>query len=99
MLQQLFCFFKFREELFFLLESFGMHTAAAAVQFYWMLEMKHLVIDKIFDGIFRNVGTIEHPADDNSVVCGIVVAEALARRVTTPGHQRPGQKSVKEPLI
>jgi len=99
MLQQLFCFFEFREELFFLLESLGMHAAAAAVQLYWMLEMKHLVIDKIFDGIPRNAGTIEHPANDNSVVCGIVVAEALARSMTTPGHQRSRQESVKEPLI
>lgn len=61
--------------------------------------MKHLVIHEILYSVARQVCAIEDAADHNGVVGGIVMAEALARNVATPSHQRSGEETVKEALI
>jgi len=64
-----------------------------------MFEMKHLVIDEIFNGISRHILPIEYPADHDRIVRWIIVSKVLPRRVAAPGHQRAGEQSVKEAAI
>jgi hypothetical protein len=47
--------------------------------------MKHLVIDDVFEGVAGNAGLIEDAADHNRIMRGIIVAQAVARMVLTPG--------------
>jgi hypothetical protein len=46
-----------------------------------MLEVKHLVIEKIFDRAAWGVGTVEDAADDDGVMRCVVVAQHAARVV------------------
>jgi hypothetical protein len=39
-----------------------------------MFEVKHLVVEEVLDGAARGVGAIEDAADDDGVVCGVVVS-------------------------
>src|SRR5579872_1911362 len=64
-----------------------------------MLEVKHLVIDDIFDGVARNPRVVEHAAYDDRVVGGIVMAEPVASVISAPSHVRPGHQTIKEALI
>lgn len=85
-----------REELFFGLELGGMNAAAAAAQFDRVLEVKHFVIDDVFDGVARNARMVEDTANDNGVVGRVVVPEAVARVILAPGHTGPGQQAVEK---
>jgi hypothetical protein len=69
--------FEFRKEFFLLLKGFGMHTTATPIQFHWMLQVEHLVIDEIFHAINRHLCAIEDAADDNRIVSGVIMTEAL----------------------
>ena len=55
-----------------------MDAAATGFDADWMLEVEHLVVEKIFDGAAGCVGTVEDTAYDDSVVGGVVVAEHAA---------------------
>ena len=88
-----------RKELFFGLELGGMNAAAAAAQPDRVLEVKHFVIDDVFDGVARNVRMVENTADDNGVVGGIVVPEAVARVILAPGHLGTGQQAVEKSVV
>jgi hypothetical protein len=50
-----------------------------------VLEVKHLVVEKIFDGVARGVGAVEDAADDDGVVGGVVVAEHASGVMGGPG--------------
>ena len=94
-----FCPVDVRIKLLFGLEFRGVHTAAAAAQFYGVLQVKHLVVDDIFDGVARNARVVEDAAHHDGVVGRIVMAEPVASVVAAPSHVRPGQQSVKESLV
>jgi hypothetical protein len=62
-----------------------MYAAATRFDADWMFEVKHLVVQQILDGAARSIGAVEHAADDDGVVCSVVVAEHTARVVGAPG--------------
>ena len=62
------------------LEFRRVYAAAAAAQFYRMLQVEHLVIDDVFDRVARNPRLVEDAAYHDGVVGGIVVAEPVAER-------------------
>jgi len=64
-----------------------------------MLEMEHLVVQKIFDGAAWRVRTVEYPADDDGVVGGIVVAQHATGVVSRPGKRGAPEESMEEPGI
>jgi len=76
-----------------------MHQPAAAAEFDRMPQVKHLVVDKIFDGIKRDARGIENAANDDGVVRGIVMAQAAQGFVSAPGHLRSGHQAMKEAEI
>ena len=63
-----------REQAFFGLKLLGVYAAAASAQLYRMLQVKHLIIHKVFDREAGNPRMVENPAYDDSVVRRIVVA-------------------------
>src|SRR5689334_25447176 len=73
-----------------------MNTATAAVQLHRMLQVKHLVVNEVLDSVSRHIRPIEYTANDDGVVCGIVMSEALARGVATPRHQRTREQPVEK---
>ena len=88
-----------RIKLLFGLEFRRVHTAAAAAQFYGMLQVKHLVVDDIFDGVARNARVVEDAAHHDGVVGRIVMAEPVASVIAAPSHVRPSQQTIKEALV
>ena len=73
-----------------------MHAAPASPHLNRMLQVKHLVIDDVLNHKAGNPWMIEHPTDDNGVVRGVVVAEAITRSLTAPTHPRTCQQPVKK---
>jgi hypothetical protein len=74
----------------------SVHAAAAAAQLYRVPKVQHLVVDEIFHSVAGDFGSIKDAADDDGVVGGIVVSQALARVVGAPCHLRPRHQSVEE---
>src|SRR5512146_2717326 len=64
-----------------------------------MFQVQHLVIDEVFDGVFRDARMIENLADDDRVVRGVVVAEEIARVHTAPRHLRAREQAVEESQV
>ena len=62
-----------------------MNTATACFDTDGMLEVEHLVVEKIFNGATRGVGAIKDATDDDGVVCCIIVAEHAAGVMSGPG--------------
>ena len=61
-----------------------------------MLEVEHLVVEEVFDGGARGVGPVEDAADDDGVVCGVVVAEHATGVVGAPGEDGAAEEAVEE---
>ena len=97
--EKVFCPVEVGVKFFLGLKFRGVHTAAAAAQFYRMLQVKHLVIDDVFDRVARNPRLVENAAHHDGIVSGIVMAEPVASVVAAPGHARPSQQAIKEPLV
>ena len=51
-----------------------MDAAATGFDADGVLEVEHLVVEKVLDGAARGVGAVEDAADDDGVVSGVVVA-------------------------
>ena len=97
--QELFRMGQVREEVFFCLELARVDTPAAASQFDWVLQVEHLVVEDVLDDEAWNAGIVEYAADDNRVVGGIVVAEAVTGVFAAPGELRAAHQSVKEAAV
>jgi hypothetical protein len=72
------------EEVFFCHELFRVHTPPAPPQPYRMLQMQHLVVEDVLDYITRHAPVVKYPADDDGIVRGIVMAEAVAGVLVAP---------------
>jgi hypothetical protein len=94
-----FCGSEFGEETLFGLEFAGVDAAAAGFDADGMFEVKHLVVEKVFDGAARSVRAIEDPADDDGVVGGVVVTEHAARVMGGPSQGWAAEESVKETRV
>ena len=66
-----------------------MHAAASGAYGDGVLQVQHLVIQQVLDGTTRCSGTVKDAADDDGVVCSVVVAQHAARGVLTPGEDGP----------
>ena len=84
-----------RELPFFRLKLRRVHAAPAASQLHRMLQVQHLVVDDVFDGVTRERGMVEDAADDDGVVRGIVVAENAAS-LASGSSSCAGAPSVRE---
>jgi len=60
-------------------------AAASGFDAHGMLEVEHLVVEKVLDGAARGVRAVEDAADDDGVVGGVVVAEHAAGVMGAPG--------------
>jgi hypothetical protein len=83
---------EFGEEAFFGLELAGVDAATAG----GVLEVEHLVVEKVLDGAAGGVGAVEDAADDDGVVGGVVVAKHSAGGVGGPGEGGATEESVEE---
>ncbi len=61
--------------------------------------MQHFVKNDVFDRIPRHARMVEDTADDDGVVRGVVVAEAAAGVVLSPGQLRTSHESVEEAAV
>jgi hypothetical protein len=91
-----FCGIEFGEETFFGLEFARMDAAPSGFDADGMFEVEHLVVEEVFDGAARGVGTIEDARDDDSVVRGVVVAEHAASGMGGPGEGGTAEEAVEE---
>ena len=81
---------------FFGFELAGVHAAADTAQFDGVLEVKHLVVEEIFEGVAGAGGTVEDAADHDGVVGGVVVAEGALGQVLAPGELRAAEEAREE---
>src|SRR6266567_8100117 len=85
-----------RKQVFLRLELRRVYAPPAAAQPDWMFQMQHLVIHDVLQYILRHGKMIEDPADNDRIVCRIVVAENAAGPGLAPAHAWARQQSVKE---
>ena len=52
-----------------------MYTASQASHLDRVLEVQHLVVEQVFNGVARARWAVEDPADDDGVVSRVVVAQ------------------------
>src|SRR5438309_4535479 len=90
---------KLGKKPFFHLKLGRMHASSAAAKFDGMLEVQHLVIDDVLHRVAGNRGVVEHPADHDGIVCGVVMPKYAASAAPTPAHARTRQQSVKKPRV
>ena len=91
-----FGFLEFGKKALFGLKLTGVHASAAALYADGMLEVQHLVIEKVFDGATRGVGAIEDATDHDGVMGRVVVAQHAAGVVRAPGKDRATEQAVEE---
>src|ERR1035441_6183796 len=82
-----------------MLELSGMYTATQSAHADGMFQVKHLVVEQIFDGITGTGWPIENAADHDGVVCGIVVTQGSPGHVLTPRKLGAAQQTSEEPQI
>jgi len=87
------------EEGFFGLEFTGVDAAAEAAHFYGMLEVEHLVVEQVFEGVAGAGGAVEDLAYDDGVVGGVVVAEGALGVVLAPGEVGSAEQAAEETQI
>jgi hypothetical protein len=87
------------EETLFGLELAGVNAAATGFNADGVLEVKHLVVEEVFDGATGCVGAVEDAADDDGVVRGVVVAEHAACVVGGPGQCGAAEEAVEETRV
>jgi hypothetical protein len=92
-------FGELREERFFGLESGGVDTAAESAHAHGMLEVEHLVVEQVFDGVARAGGAVEDFANDDGVVSGVVMAEGTLGVVLAPGEVGPAEQASEKALV
>jgi hypothetical protein len=77
----------------------GVNAAAAAAELHRMLEVEHFVIDHIFQGIKWNREMVEYTADDDGIVCRVIVAEDAPGTSLTPAHSRAREQTMEKTNI
>ena len=74
-----------------------MDAAAQAARLDGVLEVQHLVVEQVLDGVARAGGAVEDAADDDGVVGGVVMAERALGVVLAPGEvgaaEQPAEKA------
>lgn len=76
-----------------------MDATAASFDADGMLEVKHLVIEKVFDGAAWSVGPVEDSTDNDGVVGSVVVAKHAAGVMRGPCQRRTAEESVEETSV
>jgi hypothetical protein len=61
-----------------------------------MLQVEHLMVNDVVDGVLRDSRMIEDPTHYDGIVSGIVMTQAVAGTVAAPGELWPGQKPVEK---
>src|SRR5262252_3442025 len=84
------------EKFFLCLKLRRVDTATAAAQPHRVLQVEHLVVDDVVQNIARDGGMIEDSADDDGVVCWVVVAEYATGFRLAPTHSRTRHQAIKE---
>jgi hypothetical protein len=64
-----------------------------------VLEVEHLVIEQVLDGVARAGGAVEDAADDDGVVGGVVVAERALGVVLAPGEVGTAEQPAEEARV
>jgi hypothetical protein len=90
---------EFGEEALLGLELAGVDTAAAGFDADRMLEVEHLVVEKILDCAPWRVGAVEDAGDDDRVVGGVIVAEHAASVVSGPRERGTAEEAVEETRV
>jgi hypothetical protein len=91
-----FGFVELGEETLFGLKFAGVDAATSSFDADGVLEVKHLVVEKVLDGATGGIGAIEDAADDDGVVGRIVVAQHAAGVVGAPRKCGAAEKTVEE---
>lgn len=63
------------------------------------VSMEHLVVKDVAHYIFRDSWHIESPADDNGVICRVIVAQVSATLPNGPGENADAEPAVKVFLV
>jgi hypothetical protein len=76
-----------------------MHASPAPTQLHRMLQVKHLVVNNVFDDVARNQELIKDAADHDRIMCRIVMAEDAAGLARAPAHAWATQQSVEKTAV
>ena len=84
---------------FFGFELAGVDAAAQAARADRMLQVQHLVVEQVFDGVTRAGGAVEDAAHDDGVVRGVVVAERAPGVMLAPGEVGTAKQAAEEARV
>src|SRR5438477_2365398 len=76
-----------------------MHAAPQTAHAHGMFEVEHLVEEQVLDRVARTGRPVKYPADDDSVVRGVIVAQRALGVVFAPGEFRTSHESAEEAKI
>lgn len=76
-----------------------MDAAAATLHADGVFEVKHLVVEEVFDGAARRVGAVEDAADHDGVMGGVVMTEHATGVVRAPGEDGASEETVEEARV
>jgi hypothetical protein len=74
-------------------------AATEAAHLDGMLEVEHLVVEQVLEGVAGAGGAVEDLADDDGVVGGVVVAEGALGVVLAPGEVGPAEQAAEETSV
>src|ERR1700677_685282 len=93
------CLTELGKKRLFGFERRGVHATAQAAHPDGMLQVKHLVIEQVLDGVARTGRPVENAADDNRVVRRVVVPKRPLGVVLAPGKFRPSEQAAEEAQV
>ena len=88
-----------RKQLLLGMKLSRVYAPPAAAQPYGMLQVQHLVVNDVLDGVAGNQELVEDAADHDRIVRRIVMPEDAARLGRAPTHARTAQQSMKEAAV
>src|SRR5882757_9249949 len=87
------------EEFFFGAEFAGVGDKRATGAACGMFDVKHFVVEDVFDDELRDEGMIHAAIEKNLIGAGIVTTELAAPRASAPAEMRAGERAAEEFLV
>ena len=87
------------EEFFFGAEFAGVRDKRAAGAARGMFDVKHFVVEDVFDDELRDEGMIHAAIEEDLIGAGIVATELAAPRASAPSEMGASERAAEEFLV
>src|SRR2546426_1119512 len=91
--------FELGEEFFFGAEFAGVRDKRAAGAARGMFDVKHFVVEDVFDDELRDEGMIHAAIEEDLIGAGIVATELAAPRASAPSEMGASERAAEEFLV